>query len=115
MISYDYFYSKNLNFAMKKFLTKKILIEAAIFLVIGVVVFGIVSARKSGNSNSDLVIEQVQKHDLKQTVLATGQAVSETDLDLSFKVGGVKKRMIVVKKELTKILMILAPYPLTHQ
>ena len=78
---------------MRRFFTKKLIIETIVWLVIGIAVFGIVSAMKSGNPAEDLVIERVQKHDLVQTVLATGQAVSETDLNLSFKVSGVVKSL----------------------
>jgi multidrug efflux pump subunit AcrA (membrane-fusion protein) len=54
--------------------------------------YGIYTSR---NKAPNILTDVVKKKDLKQTVLATGQVTSETDLDLSFKTSGVVDRVFV--------------------
>lgn len=68
------------------FTKKKIIISIIILLVIGFISFQIY---KSKNDTSNIIVDSVKRQDLKQTVLATGEIVSEIDLSLSFKVSGV--------------------------
>ena len=51
--------------------------------------------KSGGSSAANILTDTVKKQNLKQTVLATGQVVSSTDLDLSFKVGGIVERVVV--------------------
>jgi macrolide-specific efflux system membrane fusion protein len=69
-----------------KFFTRTKIISAAIILLV-IIIGGIMYG--SGGSNETWLTEAVKKQDITQTVLATGQVVSETDLNLSFKVSGV--------------------------
>lgn len=72
---------------MGKFFTKKKII---IFIVILIIAAGIYYSVKGPKNNAEnIVTETVKKQTLKQTVLATGQVTSVTDLSLSFKVSGV--------------------------
>jgi HlyD family secretion protein len=51
---------------------------------------------------------KVEKQDIKSTVLATGQVVSETDLNLSFKTSGIVEQVLVKEGEKVKPGQILA-------
>jgi RND family efflux transporter MFP subunit len=62
-------------------------------VIIAGIVGGVIAA--TGGPNEDIVVEKVQQQDLRQTVLATGQVTSSTDLALSFKSGGVVRRVLV--------------------
>jgi len=90
----------------KKFLTKKKIIWTVLILLavggIGYQVF------KSKNPAESIVVESVKKQDIKQTVLATGQVVSGTDLSLSFKAGGVVQRVSVREGDKVKMGAVLA-------
>lgn len=74
---------------LKKFFKKRY-IFAVIFLIIIVFV-----SIKNRNSNKDFLVENVKRQDLIQSVLATGQVVSDTDLDLSFNSSGIVKSINV--------------------
>jgi len=50
---------------------------------------------KPNSRIKNIVTEKAELTNLKQTVLATGQVVSNTDLDLSFKISGVIKSIKV--------------------
>lgn len=81
-------------------LTKKRIIWTIIILLIG----GLISyniVRPKDNSEN-ILTDTVKKQDLKQTVLATGQVVSSTDLSLSFKVSGVVAKINVKEGEIVK-------------
>ncbi len=72
---------------MRKFFTKKkIIIGIILIVIIGVIGFSVAKGR---NDTSGTLTDTVKKQDLKQTVLATGQVTSSTDLSLSFKGSGV--------------------------
>ena len=78
---------------MKTFFSKhkrKLIWLGVIILVIGFFV-----VRNSKKDLSGIQTDTVKKQDLKQTVLATGQVTSETDLSLSFKTSGVVDRVAV--------------------
>lgn len=71
---------------MKSFFTKKKIIWTVIILMaLGGAGYKII---KGKNPAAGIQTDTVKKQNLKQTVLATGQVVSETDLSLSFNVGG---------------------------
>jgi HlyD family secretion protein len=67
--------------------------------------YGIYTSR---NKAPNILTDVVKKKDLKQTVLATGQVTSETDLDLSFKTSGVVDRVFVKVGQVVKPGQILA-------
>lgn len=71
---------------MKRFFTKKKIIWTIIILLAG----GGIGYRvfKGKDPAAGILTETVKKRDIKQTVLATGQVVSQTDLSLSFKASG---------------------------
>jgi multidrug efflux pump subunit AcrA (membrane-fusion protein) len=76
---------------IRGFFTKKKIIVGVIALV---VLAGVGLYIKSKNSSpTNVLTDTVKKQDLKQTVLATGQVTSTTDLNLSFKVSGVVSRV----------------------
>jgi len=90
----------------KKFFTKKKIIWSAIILLavlfIGYRIF------KSGGSSANIQTGTAQKQNLKLTVLATGQVVSSTDLQLSFKSGGIVSRVNVKEGDVVKAGTLLA-------
>ncbi len=63
--------------------TKKFIFGFLAVLFLGYVFFG-----RGDSTAKDILTETVKTQDLKQTVLATGQVTSQTDLSLSFKVSG---------------------------
>ncbi len=91
---------------MKAFFSKhkKKLIWLGIIVV--VVGFFVIRSRKTDTSGTQT--DTVKKQDLKQTVLATGQVTSETDLSLSFKTSGVVGRVPVKVGDKVKAGSILA-------
>ena len=70
------------------FKKKKVIFGIIILVILAFIIFG----RKNGNGDGTLT-DTVKRQDLKQTVLATGQVTSETDLALSFKASGVVGRI----------------------
>ncbi len=78
---------------MKAFFTKHK--KKLIWLGVVVVVVGFFIMRSRKTDTSAIQTEVVKKQDIKQTVLATGQVTSETDLSLSFKTSGVVGRVNV--------------------
>ncbi|MCX6797251.1 MAG: efflux RND transporter periplasmic adaptor subunit [Candidatus Doudnabacteria bacterium] len=85
------------------FTKKKIIIYIILLLVIG---FFVIRSRKT--DPNAILTDMVKKQDLKATVLATGQVVSETDLSLSFKTSGVVARVNVKVGDKVKAGQILA-------
>lgn len=69
---------------------KRILIPLIIVLALGLFFFF-----RSNNNAKNTVTDFVKYTDLKQTILATGQVVSSTDLNLSFNTNGVVKSIKV--------------------
>lgn len=88
----------------KKFLgvkvtKKRVIWTVIILLVLLPIAYGIFKPKdNSGNIQTD----RVKKLDLKATVLATGQVVSETDLNLSFKTSGVVRQVNVKEGDKVK-------------
>jgi HlyD family secretion protein len=68
------------------FTKKKIIWTAIIILIVGFIGWRI---KARGNPADKIQSAAVKKSDLQQTVLSTGQVVSSTDLNLSFKGSGV--------------------------
>jgi len=67
---------------------------STIALLVILAVVGIVSSRRN-KGGSAILTDTVKKQDLIQTVLATGQVTSTTDLSLSFKGSGIVARINV--------------------
>lgn len=78
---------------MRRFFTKKRIIWTIIILLIigGVLYFKF----KPKNNASNIQTAAVSQQNLEQTVLTTGQVVSETNLSLSFQTGGVVDKIAV--------------------
>lgn len=75
---------EKLSFLKRSFKKKRTwVILGVVLAILGFVIF------KPSDNVKNVVSEKVELTDLKQTVLATGQVVSSTDLNLSFNVGGV--------------------------
>lgn len=89
---------------MKKFFTKKKVIGGAVVLLI----IGFFAFRGNGNTAANIQSENVRRQDLKQTVLATGQVTSQTDLSLSFKSSGIVSRVSIKVGDKAKTGQILA-------
>lgn len=93
---------------MKKFFTtKRFVWMIVIVLILGSIVYAIVRPK---NNTGQILTDKVARQDLKQTVLATGQVTSQTDLDLSFKSSGIVTSVRVAvgdKVEAGQILAIL--------
>jgi HlyD family secretion protein len=76
----------------RRFTKRRIIIIAVVLLVL----FGIgYKINSSKNDTSNILTDTVKRMDLKQTVLATGQVASETDLNLSFRSPGTVKKINV--------------------
>jgi HlyD family secretion protein len=91
---------------MRRFFTKKRIIWGIIILlVVGGFAY---RSYKSGNDTSNIITELAKVRDLKQTVLATGQVVSNTDLNLSFKVSGIVRKVNVTVGQKVKEGEVLA-------
>lgn len=78
---------------MRKFFTKKKIVWTAIAVLI-LIVIGYAVFRKHDPSGK-ILTDTAKRQDLKRTVLSTGQVTSATDLDLSFKVGGILQNLYV--------------------
>lgn len=91
---------------IRAFFTKKkiiwgIIILVALFFIVG-------KLRGSNNPAANILTDTVKKQNIKQTVLATGQVVSETDLALSFKASGIVQRVNVKEGDKTVAGQVLA-------
>ncbi|MBI3232398.1 MAG: efflux RND transporter periplasmic adaptor subunit [Candidatus Doudnabacteria bacterium] len=93
-----------MNFPFR--LTKKRIIWTIIILLVLAPIAYRVFKPKDNSKN--IITEIAKKQDLKQTVLATGQVVSETDLSLSFKVSGFVSSVSVKEGQKVKKGQILA-------
>jgi HlyD family secretion protein len=90
----------------KKFFTKKKIIwTAIILLVVGFIVYKV---KSGGSTTGNIQTDTVKKQDLQLTVLATGQVVSSTDLNLSFKTTGVVSKINVTEGDKVKAGQVLA-------
>ncbi len=72
----------------KYFSGRKLIWWGLLVLVVGFIGFNIY---KSKHDTSNIITEVVKEQDLVQSVLATGQVVSNTDLSLNFKGSGIVK------------------------
>lgn len=73
-----------------------------------VIVIGGIILLSGGNNAKNVVTDTVKYADLKETILATGQVVSSTDLDLSFNTSGVVKAIKVKVGDQVKAGQLLA-------
>jgi HlyD family secretion protein len=77
----------------RQFYTRKKLIWGAVIVVvllgIGFAVFG------KGHGTNNIQTDTVKRQDIQQTVLSTGQVVSNVDLNLSFQGSGVVRQVLV--------------------
>lgn len=89
---------------MRKFLTKKYILITIGILVVGGVAYAIFRPKV----DTTIQTETVKQQNLKQTVLATGQVSSSTDLNLSFKGSGVVARVNAKVGQTVKVGDILA-------
>lgn len=90
---------------IKAFFTKKRIIWTVIILLFlfgGWFIFG----NKSNTSNIQTAL--VKQQDIEKTVLATGQVVSSTDLNLSWQSSGVVKRILVKEGDVVSAGQLLA-------
>jgi HlyD family secretion protein len=78
-----------LNF-IKKYSKKK-----RTWVILAVVVIFLIFILKPANTSVNIITDTARYVDLKQTVLATGQVTSNTDLDLSFNSSGIVKSLKV--------------------
>lgn len=76
---------------IKGFFTKKKIIWTIVILLVALPLA--YKLLKPKNNAANITTDTVKKQDIKQTVLATGQVVSSTDLDLSFKLSGVVQKV----------------------
>lgn len=91
---------------IREFFTKKRIIWTVVILLVVVpIAYRII---KGKDNSANIVTEVVKKQDIKRTVLATGQVVSSTDLELSFKSSGVVQRVNVKEGDKVKAGDILA-------
>ncbi len=79
---------------MRKFFTKKRIIWTIILLIIAAGIW--YNQTKPKTNAANIQTAKVSAQNLEQTVLSTGQVVSETNLSLSFQVGGVVEQVAVV-------------------
>ncbi len=93
----------------KEILINKILKKKRFLIpIILVLIIGIFLIFKPSNSIKNTTTEVAKINDLKQTILATGQVVSNTDLNLSFNSSGVVKNIKVKVGDKVKAGQILA-------
>ena len=78
------------------------------FILVFIVIFLIIFIFSPSQNSKNVVSDFVKYIDLKQTVLATGQVTSETDLKLSFNSSGIVKSINVKVGEKVKAGQILA-------
>lgn len=97
---------------MKKFFT----VKKVIWLVVIILVIAAATKLLFGNKDTagNIQTDTVKRLDLKQTVLATGQVVSGTDLNLSFQTSGVLKRLAVKEGDKVKEGQLLATLDMTN-
>ena len=88
-----------------KLTKKRVIWGLIILLVVGPILYNIF---KPKDNSENILTEIVKLQDLKQTVLATGQVVSETDLSLSFKVSGIMASVPVKEGQKVKQGQVLA-------
>jgi HlyD family secretion protein len=91
--------------SIKTFFTKKKIIWTIIILLVIVVIYFVVRPK---NSAANILTETVSRQNLKETVLTTGQVVSQTNLSLSFQSGGVVKTIAVTTGSQVKTGDVLA-------
>lgn len=96
---------------MKKFFTvKRIIWTIVVILLIASVWFFM---RNKGGSNQNIQTDLVKKMNLEQTVLATAEVVSGTDLSLSFQSSGVVKQLKVKEGDKVRAGQFLAALDMT--
>src|SRR5947207_575043 len=91
---------------MRAFFTKKKIVWTIIIVLVVALIGGLIN--KSKNKGANIQTDTAKKQDIKQTVLATGQVVSATNLDLSFQSSGVVKAISVKESDKVKAGQILA-------
>lgn len=82
-----------MKFKIPKFFTKKRVVWGLIIFLVLLFVGNLIFGGKGKNNGTQFTF--VAKQDLKQTVLTTGQVISETDLNLSFQSSGTVKQLLV--------------------
>lgn len=82
-----------INIFKKSFWTKKRIIIAFIVLLIVLTGWYFIFGKPKVNANIQTTV--LQKQNLKETVLATGQVISGTDLNLSFQGSGIVRQVYV--------------------
>jgi len=80
--------------SIRSFFTKKRIIWTVIILLLAGGVWYFVT--KSKNNTANIQTTTVSQQNLEQTVLTTGQVVSETNLSLSFQTSGVVEKIAVI-------------------
>src|SRR6185369_13974825 len=90
---------------IRGFFTKKKIIWTIVALLVLAIGYNIF---KPKNNAANIQTDTAKKQDIKATVLATGEVVSSTDLDLSFKGSGVVQRVNVTEGQKVKSGDILA-------
>src|SRR5690348_1115868 len=91
---------------MKKFFTKKRIIWTAVIAAV-VLLIGLIIVR-ARNQPANVLTDTARVQNLTQTVLATGQVVRSTDLDLSFQASGVVRSISVKEGDQVKPGQVLA-------
>jgi HlyD family secretion protein len=91
---------------MKRIFTKKFIIWLIVILIIAGLAGYFIFGRKGNQSN--IQTDTVKRQNLIQTVLATGQVVSSTDLNLSFQTSGVVNQIKVKEGDKVKAGQVLA-------
>lgn len=81
------------NIFKKSFWTKKRIIGSIIILIIALIAGYFIFGREKINNKIQTFV--VTRQNLQETVLATGQVVSKTDLNLSFQGSGVVRQVLV--------------------
>lgn len=85
---------------IRGYFTKKRIIWTVVILVVVLpIAYKII---KGSDDSANTVTEVVKKQNIERTVLATGQVVSSTDLELSFKSSGVVQRVNVKEGDKVK-------------
>ncbi len=97
---------KNFKHFIKKNFTKKKIIWIAVILLVVLTLGYLLFGRNKGSGNIQTGV--VSKQNLEETVLATGQVVSKTNLSLSFQASGVVRQMLVNEGDKVKAGQLLA-------
>jgi HlyD family secretion protein len=94
----------------KKFLGITITKKKIIWTIITLLIILLIGFRifKPKDNSANIQTDKVKKQDIKATVLATGQVVSNTDLNLSFKTSGVISKINVKVGDKIKAGSVLA-------